>query len=66
MNIITKLLYGLKILLKDNHGKCDIPDHILTEIARCLLPDIISFYESVEGKEAFENRKNQKEKSKIS
>ncbi len=54
---IIKIINQIKELLKDNHGECDIPDHILVELARCLLPDIIAFYESKEGKKIFEEWK---------
>lgn len=50
---IIKIINQIKELLKDNHGECDIPDHILVELARCLLPDIIAFCESEEGQKAF-------------
>ena len=42
-----------------NHKNClpPIPDHIRKEIARCLLPDIIAFYESEEGQREFEEWK---------
>ena len=41
-------------LLKDKLGECDIPDDLIKEIARCLIPDIIRFLESDKGKEEFE------------
>ena len=49
-----------------------IPDHMIIEVARCLLPDIIAFYETEEGREAFAQWKAQQtaraemEKSKAS
>ena len=49
-----------------------IPDHMIMEVARCLLPDIIAFYETEEGREAFRKWKEQqaaqaaKEESKVS
>ena len=49
-----------------------IPDHMIMEVARCLLPDIIAFYETEEGREAFRQWKEQqaaqeeKEESKVS
>ena len=36
-----------------------IPDHMIIEVARCLLPDIIAFYETEEGREAFRKWKEQ-------
>ena len=44
-------------LLKDKLGECDIPDDLIKEIARCLIPDIIRFLESDKGKEEFEQWK---------
>ena len=41
-------------LLKDKHGECDIPDDLIKEIARCLVPDIIAFFETGEAKREFE------------
>ena len=29
------------------------PDHVIESIARCLLPDIIAFYETEEGQREF-------------
>ena len=52
----------LQYILRDKHGEGNppqIPDHIRMEIARCLLPDIIAFCESEEGKREFEEWKKQ-------
>ena len=49
-------------LLKDNHGECDIPDDLIKEIARCLVPDIIAFFETEEAKREFEEWKAEQEK----
>ena len=46
--------------LRDTHGAGrmpPIPDHIRWKIARCLLPDIIAFYESEERQRVFEEWK---------
>ena len=32
----------------------DLPDHVIEEIARCILPDIIAYYESEEGQQEFQ------------
>ena len=39
-----------------------LPDHELEAIARCLLPDIIAFYETEEGIREFEEWKKEQEK----
>ena len=51
---ISEIIKHIEELLRDNHGECDIPDELLKEIARCLLPDIIKFLESDKGKKEFE------------
>ena len=65
----------LQYLFLDLRGETrmpPIPDHMIMEVARCLLPDIIAFYETEEGREAFRQWKEQqaaqeeKEESKVS
>lgn len=48
---------------------CWLPDHELESLARCLLPDIIAFYESEEGiseYKAWEREQAEKEEKKTS
>ena len=35
-------------------NKTNIPEHAIEKIARCLLPDILAFYNSEEGQKEFE------------
>ena len=56
---LSEILKRIGEQLRDNHGECEIPDELLKEIARCLLPDIIKFLESDKGKEEFEKWKNE-------
>ena len=43
----------------------DIPQHQIEAIARCILPDILAFYESEEGQRSFLNgRSREKWRSK--
>ena len=49
-------------LLKDTHGECDIPDDLIKEIARCLAPNIVAFFETEEAKREFEAWKVEQEK----
>ena len=42
-----------------------IPQHKIEAIARCLLPDIIAFYESEEGQREFAEWKRQQEENKM-
>ena len=51
-------------LLKDTHGECDIPDDLIKEIARCLAPNIVAFFETEEAKREFEEWKKEQEKKK--
>ena len=42
----------------------DIPQNAIETIARCLLPDIIAFFESEEGQREFAEWKRQQEEKK--
>ena len=42
----------------------DIPQNAIETIARCLLPDIIAFFESEEGQRVFAEWKRQQEEKK--
>lgn len=42
----------------------DIPQNAIETIARCLLPDIIAFFESEEGQQEFAEWKRQQEEKK--
>ena len=44
-------------LLRDKSASAKIPKRILDELARCFLPDIIAYYETVEGREEYEEWK---------
>ena len=41
-------------ILRSKRASWEIPDDIIKEIARCLLPDIVSYCESEAGKAEFE------------
>ncbi len=49
-------------LLRDKRGECDIPDDLIKEIARCLTPNIVAFFETEEAKREFEEWKLEQEK----
>ena len=49
-------------LLKDTHGECNIPEDLIKEIASCLVPDIIAFFETEEAKREFEKWKAEQDK----
>ena len=44
-------------LLCSKRASAKLPKHVLDELARCFLPDIIAFYESPEGREEYEKCK---------
>ena len=51
---LSNIVKRIEELLKDKHGECDILDDLIKEIARCLVPDIIAFFETEEAKQEFE------------
>lgn len=42
-------------------NKSGIPQHIIESIARCILPDIIAYYETEEGQRQFQEWKAMQE-----
>ena len=42
-------------------NNADIPQHQIDAIARCIMPDILAFYESEEGQREFAEWKKQRE-----
>ena len=59
---LANIAKRIEELLKDTHGECEIPDDLIKEIARCLVPDIIAFFETEEAKREFEEWKLEQEK----
>ena len=58
---LSDIVKRIEDLLRDNRGECDIPDDLIKEIARCLVPDIIAFFENEEAKREFEEWKAEQE-----
>ena len=57
-----RFLLRLEFLFRDTRGESHLPQlppHIITEVARCLMPDIIAYFESEQGQGEFEEWKNQ-------
>ncbi len=54
---LSDIAKRIEKLLKDKHGECDIPDDLIKEIARCLAPNIVAFFETEEAKREFEEWK---------
>lgn len=48
-----RLWLRLVYAIKDTHGEGRLPDFVAKDIARCLLPSIVAYFESEEGKKAF-------------
>ena len=61
---LSDIAKRIEELLKDKHGECQIPDDLIKEIARCLVPDIIAFFETEEARREFEAWKLEQEKKK--
>ena len=59
---LSDIVKRIEDFLRDNHGECEIPDDLIKEIARCLVPDIIAFFETEETKREFEAWKLEQEK----
>ena len=58
-----RLLLRIEFVFRDTRGKShipQIPDHIRMEIARCLLPDIVAYFESEQGQKEFAEWKEQR------
>ena len=61
-NKVREIVKRIEDLLSSNKGECEIPDDLIKEIARCLVPDIIAFFETEEAKREFEEWKAEQEK----
>ena len=59
---LSNIAKRIEDLLSNSDGACDIPDEVIKEIARCLVPDIIAFFETEEAKREFEEWKLEQEK----
>jgi len=64
-----RLLLRIEFVFRDTRGESHIPEipkHIRMEIARCLLPDIVAYFESEQGQKEFEEWKKQNDHEHIS
>ena len=63
---LANIAKRIEELLKDKHGECQIPDDLIKEIARCLAPNIVAFFETEEARREFEEWKEvQEQQNKI-
>ena len=58
---LSSIVKRIEDLLRDNSGECEFPDDLIKQIARCLVPDIIAFFETEEAKREFEEWKAEQE-----
>ena len=61
---LQKIKDALRYIFTDKSGECTIPDDVIKRLAKALLPNILAFFESEEGKREFEEWKKQKEEEK--
>ncbi len=61
---LRKIKETLRKILADTHGECNIPDNVIRDLAKALLPNILAFFESEDGKREFDEWKKQQEKEK--
>jgi hypothetical protein len=62
-----RFILRLQFAFRDTRGEShilQIPEHIRKEIARCLLPDIVAYFESEQGQREFAEWKAQQESAK--
>lgn len=60
---LGKIKEVLRKILADTHGECNIPDNVIRDLAKALLPNILAFFESEEGKREFDAWKKQREQA---
>ena len=70
ISCVDRTLEYICALLHDKHGTWQLPPSVIQEVARCLLPDVVAYCESDEGKEAYakwqaEQDVKKKEQSKV-
>lgn len=63
ISCVDRTLEYICALLHDKHGTWQLPPELIGEIARCLLPDVVAYCESEEGKEAYAKWQQEQEKS---
>ena len=64
---LKRFLARLEFAFRDTRGESKslpLPDHLRMEIARCILPDIVAYFESERGQREFAEWKAQQEAEK--
>ena len=70
ISCVERTLEYIRTLLRDTNGTWQLPPSVIQEVARCLLPDVVAYCESEEGKAEFakwkaEQDAKKKEQSKV-
>lgn len=70
ISCVERTLEYIRTLLRDTNGTWQLPPSVIQEVARCLLPDVVAYCESEEGKAEFDKWKaeqdaKKKEQSKV-
>lgn len=63
-NIFKKWFIHLKFFIRDHKAGFSIPDDVIESIVDVMLPDIIAFFETEEGRKEFEEWKAEQQKIK--
>lgn len=61
-NVFRRLYLHLIHVLRDRKGAVGIPKHVLESIVDTMLPDIIAFFETEEGRKEFEEWKAEQQR----
>ena len=65
VSCVERTLEYIRALLHDKHGTWQLPPDLIQEIARCLLPDVIAFYETTEGQEEYAQQLRVRDKANL-
>ena len=60
---LQRIKDALRYIFTDKRGECTIPDHILRDLARLILPSIMEMYQSEEGKQLLMQWKAEQEQA---
>ena len=58
---VKHLCERLRAILSDKNAKVELPDYVLSDVARIVLPDVIAFFTVKENKVAYEKWKQERD-----
>ena len=64
ISCVDRTLEYIRTLLRDMHGTWQLPLELIGEVAQCLLPDVVAYCESEEGKAEFANGNKNKKRAR--